>query len=615
MPLALRLILKVLLTLAIGVASTAHASDYDPNLPPRHGIAMHGAPALAEDFSALPYTDRFATRGGKLVLGEIGTFDTLNPFIIAGTQPEIHLDQSHYIVQRHTFESLMARSVDEPFTLYGLIAEQVRVPADRSWIEFLLNPNAKFADGTPITPEDVIFSLQTFAAHGRPNMRRYYKAVAQMTKTGPHSVLMAFGDDANQETPLIIGLMPVISKAYYENHDFTQTTLDAPLGSGPYVVSQVNPGKSVTFERNPNYWGDNLAINKDRNNFDTIQVQYFRDPGVLFEAFKSGNVHIRIERSAATWETGYNFPAYNKRLVLKEEIPHGRPADMYGLVFNTRRAIFADPRVREALILLFNFEWMNQNFYYSAYTRVQSFFDNSELSSHNRPASPREQELLNDVGAALPATILDHGWTAPRAANDAEIRTNTGQALTLLQDAGWQIDNGTLTHKKTKQPFAFEILLTNREEEKIAQTYAKDLQAIGINVSIRLVDSANFHQRREVYDFDMAPFRWRGTLSPGNEQAFRFGSQEADTDGTFNLAGVKDKTVDRMIAHLTNAVTRDDLVAATRALDRLLLSGNYAIPLFYQPVDRIAYWVDFQHPETPPLMGNQLDVWWRTADN
>jgi len=609
--LVLAQVLVVVLGLILGLAA-AHARE---DVPFRHAIAMHGSPALPEDFDRLPFTDRYATIGGKITLGEIGTFDNLNPFIVGGTQPWIHLDRTHFVIQRHTVESLMARSVDEPFTLYGLIAEKVRLPEDRSWMEFALNPDARFSDGSPITPEDVIFSLQTLAAEGRPNMRRYYQAVAATKVTGPHSLRVTFGDDANRETPLIIALMPVLSKTYYSDRDFARTTLDPPLGSGPYVVRSVDPGKSLTFERNPDYWAADLPINRDRNNFEIIQYQYFRDPSILFEAFKTGEVHVRIERDAGLWRTGYAFPAARNRLILKEEIPHGRPADMYGLVFNTRRSLFADKRVREALVHLFNFEWMNKNFYYGSYTRIQSYFDNSEMSSHGRPATPPETAILQAVEADLPKSLLAHGWRAPVHESQSDIRLHRRTALALLQQAGWQLTQGRLVHGETGDPFTFEMMLYEREEEKLAQSFAKDLQAVGIDMRIRLLDSANFHQRRQTYDFDMAPFRWRGTLSPGNEQAFRYGSKEAEIDGTFNLAGVRSSAVDETIEILTNARTRPDLVAAARALDRLLLSGYYAIPLFFAPADRVAYWVEFQRPRHIPLTGLQLDAWWKTSDN
>lgn len=594
---------------------TAQAVDIDDDVPASHAIAMHGLPALPDGFSRLPFTDDYATIGGKLVIGEVGTFDNLNPFIVGGTQPSVHLEQTYFVVQRHTIESLMARSPDEPFTLYGLIAEKVRLPKDRSWIEFHLNPKARFSNGTAITVDDVIFSIETLAAKGRPNMRRYYQAVAKAEQTGPNSIKLEFNDEANQETPLIIGLMPILSKTFYEENAFEETTITPPLGSGPYTVSKVDQGRSITFERNQDYWGKNLAINKDRHNFQTIQYKYYRDPALLFEAFKAGDVQFRIERSASRWATGYNFPAVRNRLVIKEEIRHGRPADMYAFVFNTRRDIFADPTVRLALVQLFNFDWMNKNLYHGAYKRVQSFFDNSELSSYGRMVSSEEQKLLNKVGAQLDPDIQQRGWRAPTTISEMDMRINQRTALSLFEQAGWTLQDGVLTHVTTGKPFSFEILLMDRQEEKIAQTFANDLKAVGIEVNVRLVDSSNYHQRRQVYDFDMTPFRWRGTLSPGNEQAFRFGSNEADIEGTYNLAGVQSKAIDKTITYLTNAETRAELITAARALDRQLLSGYYAIPLFYQPTDRIAYWVELQRPEFAPLTGIQLDSWWRIADN
>jgi len=491
----------------------------------------------------------------------------------------------------------------------------VEVPEDRSWVEFTLRPEAEFSDGSPLTVDDVIFSLKTLRDKGRPNTRRYYALVRDIQRLGDHKVRFVFKKEANQEMPLIMGLMPVLSKKYYSTHKFEETTLEPPLGSGPYIITKVDPGRRIAFTRNPDYWGAGLAVNAGQNNFDTIRYDYFRDSAALFEAFKSGEITVRFERDAKNWATGYDFLATRNGQVIRAEIPHGRPADMYGLVFNTRRALFHDKRVRQALLLMFDFEWMNKNFFYNSYKRVQSYFDNSELSSHNRAANDLEKILLNPYRKEIPKDILEHGWTAPVGGSPANSRKNKAAALSLLYDSGWIIKDGRLINKDTNKPFEFEILLREPQEERVALTYAKALKSLGIKASVLMVDSTQYQARLATYDFDMTPFKWRGTLSPGNEQAFRFGSKEADIDGTFNLAGVKSDAVDAMIEAITQAKSRTDLIAATRSLDRLLLSGIYVIPFYYQPVDRVAYWAEIQIPQHIPLTGVKIKTWWMLPDN
>ncbi len=601
----------VSLTVSIFALSALAQAEDDPS----HAMAMHGEPLRADPSKPFSYTDPYAVPGGTLKIGELGTFDSLNPFIVGGTKPLIHLDRTYFTVQLHTIESLMARSANEPFTLYGLLAEHVRLPEDRSWIEFKLREGTRFSDGSPLTIEDVIFSLNTLKEKGRPNLRRYYAAVETIEQPAPRTVRLVFNASANQETPMILGLMPVLSKAYYQTREFDKTTLEPPLGSGPYVLTRIDPGKQLTFERDPNYWGNDLPVNADRHNFDRIIYSYFRDETAMFEAFKTGDIMVRIERDAKRWATGYEFPAVKQRLVIRDEIKHGRPSDMYGFAFNTRRDLFADVRVREALVHVFDFEWMNENFFFNSFVRVQSYFDNSELSSKGRPLSPGEAAILGEHQAAVREDIRQAGWQAPRTGSVEAYRANKRKALGLLRDAGWEFKDGLLRHTATAKPFKFELMLMERSEERIALTFARALKEIGIEISVRLVDAAQFHERRQTYDFDMVPFKWRGTLSPGNEQAFRYGSKEADIEGTFNVAGVKSAAVDHVIGALTNAKSRQELVDATRALDRLLLSGFYVVPFYYQPADRYAYWIELHRPETPALTGSQLDTWFMTGTN
>jgi len=600
-----------LLLLLIGTTFAAEPPGrVSPGTGPRHAIAMHGEPLYRQDIENFPYVNPNAPKGGKFVVGDIGSFDSLNPFIIRGTTPSITLDVTRFVVQHHTFESLMTRGQDEPFSLYGRIAETIETPEDRSWVEFRLREGVRFSDGSPLTAQDVLFSWQTLRDKGRPNMRRYYGFVSEAKTIDERTIRFTFDDTGNRELPLIMGLMPILSKAYYSTHDITKTSLEAPLGSGPYMVASVDAGRRITFKRDPDYWAADLAVTRGHYNFDLIQYEYFRDSTSLFEAFKRGEITFRAERSAKTWMTGYDFNAVKTGDVVKTEIAHGRPAAMYGFVFNTRREIFADIKVRQALTLLFDFEWMNEYLFFGAFKRLQSFFDNSELSSHGRPANDLERDYLASSENAVTSDIFERGWTAPIGGSLANNRRNTFTALGLLEEAGWRIDHGRLVNAKTKLPFAFEIMIMEPREERIALHYARSLEDLGITANVRVVDSAQFQQRRQTYDFHMVPFAWAGTLSPGNEQAFRYGSAEADIEGTFNLAGIKSAAVDGLIIRLTDARSRQELIAAARALDRVLLSGSYVIPFYYPPSDWLAYRSYLRRPAQQALTGVKLETWW-----
>ena len=578
---------------------------------PGHAIAMHGDPLYPADFSHFAYADPDAPKGGTLTVGEVGSFDNLNPFIVKGVSPQVSLDVSQPVIQRHTVESLMARGHDEPFSLYGLLAETVAVPPDRSWVEFVLRENAAFADGSPVTAEDVRHTWRLLRDQGRPNMRRYYGFVRDVEMSG-RTVRFVFGDERNRELPLIIALMPILSKADLQSRTFTETTLQPLLGSGPYVVADVDTGRSITFRRNPEYWGAELPVNQGLHNFQTIRYEYFRDSTALWEAFKRGDVTVRVERNAKTWATGYDFPAFTEGRVKRESIPHGRPSGMYGLVFNTRRAQFADVRVREALTLLLDFDWINEQLFFGSFSRIRSYFDNSELSSSGRPATGRERELLAQFPDAVRPDILETGWQPTASGTPDATRAVRRKALQILSTAGWAVTGDRLVHEDSGRPLEFEILVLQARDERVGTSYARSLKGLGIDARVRIVDSTQFEQRRQTFDFDMIPFTWGGTLSPGNEQAFRFGSAEADIEGTYNLAGVRSPAVDALIAEITNAVTRDDLVASVRALDRVLLSGFYTIPLYYQPDDWWAYWDRVERPRVQPLTGAKLETWWST---
>ena len=569
---------------------------------PAPGIAMHGHPERPEGFTHFPYANPDAPKGGRITFAVQGSFDSLNPLIVKGAPAEG--------VREYLYESLLARAHDEPFTLYGLIAEAVEAPPDRSFVEFTLNPAAKFSDGRPITVEDVIFSHAVLRDHGRPNHRSYYKKVAKVEQTGERKVRFTFDASGDREMPLILGLMPVLPKHLLNGETFEKTTLVPPIGSGPYTIAKVDPGKSISFKRDPNYWGRDLPVHRGLYNFDEIRYDYYRDAGSMFEAFKSGLVRLRNEDDPTRWTEGYNFPAIRDGRVLKEELPLATPAGMSALVFNTRRALFADPRVRQALTRLFDFEWVNRTLYHGQYARTESYFARSDLSSHGRPADACERELLAPFADAVKPAILDGSFAFPVSDGSGENREGRREALVLLEQAGWQLKDGKLVNKETGEPFTFEILASTRAQERLLLTFARALKQVGIEARIRQVDSAQYQRRKQTYDFDMIQYFWPVSLSPGNEQSFRWGSEAAVTEGSFNYPGVKSAAVDATIEAVLKAGDRDGFVSAVRALDRVLLSGDYVIPLFHLPHQWVAHWSDLKRPAATPLYGYQIDTWW-----
>ena len=569
---------------------------------PQPGLAMHGDPLETKGFAQFSYANPEAPKGGRATFAVQGSFDSLNPLIVKGVSAEG--------VREYIYESLLARAYDEPFSLYGLVAESVETPADRSFVEFTLRPEAKFSDGTPITVEDAIFSHALLRDHGRPNHRSYYKKVAKVEQTGPRKVKFTFDASGDREMPLIIGLMPILPRHLIDPERFEKTTLVPPIGSGPYTVAEVDPGKSIAFRRDPAYWGRDLPVNRGLYNFDEIQFDYYRDAGSMFEAFKSGLVRLRNEDDPTRWTEGYTFPAMRDGRVIKEALPVETPAGMSALVFNTRRPIFADQRVREALIRLFDFEWVNRTLYHGQYARTESYFARSGLSSHGRPADPAERALLLPYAHEVKPEIMDGRFAFPVSDGTGENREGRREALRLLEDAGYRLTGGKLINATTGEPFVFEILAVTRAQERFLLTYARALKQVGIEARIRQVDSTQYQRRKQTYDFDMIQYFWPVSLSPGNEQSFRWGSEAAVTEGALNYPAVKSAGVDAMIDALLKAEDRPGFVAAVRALDRLLLSGDYVIPLFHLPSQWVAHWSDLKRPETTPLYGYQIDTWW-----
>lgn len=584
----------IFLTLALMASHSALAE-------PRHGVAMHGEPKHDEQFSAVDYVNRDAPKGGAVVYAVQGAFDSLNPFIVHGNVASG--------VRDYVFESLMTRSHDEAFSLYGLIAESIETPEDRSFATFVLRAEARFSDGKPVTADDVIFSHSLLRDHGRPNHRDYYSKVRSVEKVGERGVKFTFDGGGDREMPLIIGLMPILPRHAFAADTFEETTLAPLTGSGPYIFSKIDPGKSVIYTRNPDYWGRDLPINRGYYNFDSIRYDYYRDSNAMFEAFKRGLYDINAEQDASRWSQDYNFPAVRDGRIALARFDTGAPAGMTALVFNTRRPIFADVRVREALSLLLDFDWINKNLYYGLTARTDSYFARSELSSAGREADAKERELLAPFAGSISADIMTvRKSTSP--VGDGYTRAALRQALDLFKQAGYETRDSKLRNA-AGEPFAFEMLAVTREQERLFLTYKSAVERAGISVTIRQVDSAQFQRRKQQFDFDIIQNTWAASLSPGNEQSFRWSSAAADKEGSFNYAGVKSPAVDAMIAAMLAAKDREGFISAVRALDRTLLAGHYVLPLFHLPQQWVAHWKYLRYPEKPTLYGFRVDTWWR----
>jgi len=590
---------------ALGIALSLFALAHPALSAPQHAIAMYGDPELPQDFVSLPYANPDAPKGGRIMFGERGGFDSFNPYILKGRAP--------WGVRVHVYETLMARNWDEPFSLYGLLAESVETGPNREWVEFTLRKEAKFSDGRPVTVEDVIWSFKTLATKGVPRYANSWQKIAKAEKTGPRSVRFTF-NTVDRELPLILGLRPVLEKASWEGRDFSKSSLDLPIGSGPYVVDKFETNRFVTFRRNPDYWGKDLAINRGKNNLDEIKYEYFNDASVVFEAFKAGELSVFREPSAQRWEEQYNFPAVTRGDIVKSVIPHGRPSGMRGFVFNTRRAIFKDWRVRDALIRAFNFEFINQVVNKGRSPRAASYFSNSELGMRQGAATGKVAAFLAPFKEDLFPGALE-GYRLPSAGSDGRNRKNLRFAARELAKAGWKVGSDGVLRNPEGLAFAFEIMLRSSTNEAIANMYSDALKRLGISVTLTLVDNAQHKIRRDTYDFDMMFNVWSLSLSPGNEQKLYWGSGGVTQENTRNFMGMHAKAADVMIQKILTSKSRDDFVAATRALDRVLISGRYVIPIWYNNVSRLAHKSTLHFPDRLPVYGDWLgflpDVWWQ----
>src|ERR1700736_6147583 len=597
-----RIALVLIAALAFGAPCSAAES---------YALAMHGKPALPANFDHLPYFNPDAPKGGRLIWGNLGTFDSLNPMIVRGIA--VQQVRSYNFERGYVIESLMARGEDEPFTLYGLLARTVETDDARDYVTFHLDERARFSDGKPVTSEDVLFSWELLRDHGRPNHRQYYSKVARAEALDRLSVRFDLTGANDRELPLILGLMPVLPKHAVDPATFEETSLTPPIGSGPYRISAVKPGASVTFTRDPDYWGRDLPINRGLFNFDEVRFDYFRESNSHFEAFKRGLADFRAESEPLRWHEGYDFAAAKNGEVIRDILRSGLPQPTEYLVFNTRQPVFADIRVRQALTLLFDFEWINRNYFFGLYARSPSFFAGSELSAYTRAADDRERELLKPYASHIPSDILDGSYRLPVTDGSGRDRATLRRALTLLSQAGYDLDGTVVRQRSTRAPLTFEILVTTRDQERIALAYMRDLKRAGIEASVRAVDAVQFDQRRLSFDFDMIQNRWDQSLSPGNEQSFYWGSEAADIQGTRNYMGVKDPAIDAMIAAMLEARERSAFVSAVRALDRTLMSGFYVIPLFNAQEQWIARWNRIECPKATALTGYLPETWWQRS--
>ncbi len=569
-----------------------------------HALTLYGEPpAYPEDFSHFAYVNPEAPKGGTMRLSGFGSFDSLNGFISRGASA----DQLSLIYNTLTFHAM-----DEPFTEYGLIAERIELAEDNTWVRFHLRPEARFHDGEPVTAADVVFTFNTLIEQGAPFYKSYYAGVKEVVADSDLSVTFHFHNGENRELPLVLGQLPVLPAHYWAERDFSKTTLEPPLGSGPYRISNVSGGRNITYERVADYWAADLPVQKGFYNFDRVIVDYYRDTGVALEAFKAGQFDLNQEVSAKNWATGYDSPALREGTIIKEEIPNLNVQGMQGFVFNIRRSIFEDARVREAISLLFDFEWSNSALFHNAYTRTDSFFDNSELGANGLPG-PGELALLEPWREHLPASAFGEAYSPPKTDGSGIIREQMREAYRLLQDAGWKIVDDRLVNEAGEH-LSFEFLIVQADFERVLLPFKRNLASLGIELTLRRVDVSQYINRLRSREFDMVVTGFGQSNSPGNEQLDYWHSSSADNPGSRNLMGLQDPAVDALVEGLIRADSRESLVNHTRALDRVLIAGHYVVPNFHTTVYRVAHWDKFAHPETSPRYDLGLFTWWVDAD-
>jgi microcin C transport system substrate-binding protein len=603
----MRVVLAALIALIFALPAAAADTG-----KPSYGMSLFGDPLkYPPDFTHFDYVNPDAPKGGSVRFGDLGTFDNLNPFILRGVSYIRFADSM--VGVGAMYDSLMAGALDEPNAAYGLIAETVELAPDRSSITFNLRPEARFQDGSPITAADVCWTYDTLISKGAPVFRIEFANVDKCQVEGPHRVEFLFKNGNDRDLPMQVAGLPVLPKKWWQGRDFSQPTLDIPLGSGAYRIAAVDPGRSITYERVKDYWAKDLPVNKGTNNFDTIRVDYYRDMSVMFEALKAGQIDVRGEYTAKDWETLYDFPAVKDGMVIKAEVHHEVPQGMQGFIFNTRRPIFSDRRVRRAIGYLFDFEWTNKNILYNAYKRTKSYWENSDLAARGLPQG-EELKLLEGYRGRIPDEIFTMAYEPPVYDGSGDIRPGMREALKLFQEAGWSIKNGKLINDKTGQPFTFEFLSDEPRMEKVVLPFLDNLKRVGIVAQLRNIDAAQYENRRRNYDFDMISVRYNASLSPGTELREFFGSTAADQPDSANTSGIKDPVVDDLIERAIKAKSRAALVPIIHALDRVLLFGYYVVPNWYSDYYRVAYWNKFGMPKVQPKYASSaaavINDWW-----
>jgi microcin C transport system substrate-binding protein len=589
---------------AVLAASIALAISSMPGMAePQHGLSLFGDLKYPANFQHFDYANPDAPKGGVVKFAAIGTFNTLNPFQLVGNKEGS---------EGQIFDTLMTPADDEPASSYGLIAQSVEVAPDKSSVIYTLRPEAKFQDGSKITPDDVVWTFDTLRTKAHPRYKLYYADVLKAEKIGDNAVKFTFRTGDNRELPSIVGEMPVLSKAYWSKIDFGKPLQEPPLGSGPYKIASFEMGRSITYQRNPNYWGKDLAVNRGRFNFDTMRYDYYRDPSIALEAFKAGQFDIRVENVSKNWAVGYDSPALSAGLIKKELIPNQVPQGMQGFAFNTRKALFQDPKVRDALTYLFDFEWTNKNLFYGAYTRSRSYFSNSELAATGAPSAD-ELKLLEPLKGQVPDEVFTKQYDPPKTDGSGDIRDNLRAALKLLGEAGWSLKSGKMVNAKG-EPLQFEFLLSQDQADfqRVVLPFSQNLKRIGIDMAVRSVDPAQYENRMQSFDYDMTIIVIGESLSPGNEQREYWTSATADEKGGQNYMGIKNKAIDALVDDVINAKDRAGLVTATHALDRVLSWGHYVVPNWHFPYFRVASWDKFARPKVAPPYALALDTWWIT---
>lgn len=576
---------------------------------PPHGLAMHGQPALPADFPHFSYANPDAPQGGLITYGFNGSFDSLNQFIVRGVAPR---GLSDGVLGSNVYEGLMQRNRDEAFTMYGLIADTIKTDPERTFLEVTIHPEAKFSDGEPIKVDDVLFTIDLFRAKGRPPYSRWMQAIESVERIGDRGVRMNLGSGKNRELPLLLGIIPILPKHAIDFDNFDKSSLTPIIGSGPYVVADVNPGTRVVLKRNPDYWGNDLPVRAGFDNFDEIHIDYYREESSRFEAFRKGLFDTNPEDSPARWANDYDFPAVRNGEIVLDTYETGTPTGMRAMIFNKRQEKFADKRIREAFTYLFDFEWVNENLFSGAYQRTASLFHNSELSAYQRPVDDAERALLGGYVDEVLPDILDGTYTPPESDGSGSDRQNLRKAVELFRAAGYVLKGGKMVHGETGEPFTFEFMADSQPQERLALALQRNVQRIGVEMTIRTVDSAQYWERWKRFDYDMLQYTFTASLSPGSEQYGRWGQVAANTEGSLNLSGASNPAIDAMIDKLVAARDRDDFVTAVRAFDRMVLSGIYFIPLFHTPGQWLARRTRISVPEKTSVYGYQPATWWAT---